>query len=332
MRLHGLDIARAFAFFGMVLVNFRIAAEVTDGPDPATALVHALEGRAAALFVVLAGIGVALSGAGPALLARRAVFLFVLGLLNMTVFDADILHFYALYFIGALPFLRASARQLSVLIAAVLGLALILLVTLNYDAGWDWDSLSYEGLWTLPGFARHSLYNGWHPVLPWIAFLFFGMALARLDLAARVVQHRLIWIGTGVAALTLLPGLATSDPELSALLGTSPIPPSPFYMLSAGASAAAVTGLILRLSPAQPGAVLSSFAATGRQSLTLYIAHILLGMGALEALGLLGGTLSSMGAFYAALIFCALSLIYATLWQRVARRGPLEAMMRKLAG
>ena len=222
------------------------------------------------------------------MLARRALFLFVLGLLNMTVFGADILHFYALYFVGALPFLRASARQLGILIATVLGLALILLVALNYDAGWDWDSLSYEGLWTLPGFARHSLYNGWYPVQPWIAFLFFGMALARLDLAARVVQHRLIWIGTGVAALTLLPGLATSDPELSALLGTSPIPPAPFYMLSAGASAAAFTGVILQLSPAQPGTVLSSFAATGRQSLTLYIAHILLGMEVLERLGLLG--------------------------------------------
>ncbi len=25
----------------------------------------------------------------------------------------------------------------------------------------------------------HSLYNGWHPVLPWAAFLLFGMWLGR---------------------------------------------------------------------------------------------------------------------------------------------------------
>lgn len=56
MRLHGLDIARFLAFCGMVLVNFRIAAQVTPGTDAISLFTNSLEGRAAALFVVLAGL------------------------------------------------------------------------------------------------------------------------------------------------------------------------------------------------------------------------------------------------------------------------------------
>ncbi|MEX0316685.1 MAG: hypothetical protein AB3N21_01945 [Ruegeria sp.] len=41
----------------MVLVNFRIAANVPDGSDWASVPISGLEGRAAALFMVLAGSG-----------------------------------------------------------------------------------------------------------------------------------------------------------------------------------------------------------------------------------------------------------------------------------
>ena len=56
-RLEGLDLARAMALLGMVLVNFRIAMGVlTGGPDWLKAMLDELEGRSAASFVVLAGM------------------------------------------------------------------------------------------------------------------------------------------------------------------------------------------------------------------------------------------------------------------------------------
>ncbi|MEY2991084.1 MAG: hypothetical protein RI946_478, partial [Pseudomonadota bacterium] len=48
------------AFFGMLLVNFRIVADVNWDTSITTRLIDTTEGRAAALFVVLAGIGMSL--------------------------------------------------------------------------------------------------------------------------------------------------------------------------------------------------------------------------------------------------------------------------------
>jgi uncharacterized membrane protein YeiB len=333
MRLSGLDIARFLAFSGMVLVNFRIAAEVpatTDLPGLFTTL---LEGRAAALFVILAGIGTALANPPAAILFRRAIFLFVLGLINLTIFDADILHFYALYFICALPVLTWPSQKLILLAGGVTMGGFLALITLNYDAGWDWGSYTYQDFWTLSGFLRHSFFNGWHPVLPWVAFFFIGMAVGRVDLAKPCTQHRLMIWGTAATLAGLIPSLLVHDPELAELVTTAPIPPTPFYILSASGSALAMVGLCLWAGAKIANGLMGrAMALAGRQSLTLYLTHILLGMGLLEELGWLNGSLSSGAIFLYSLGFILVCLIYALIWQLVGKRGPLEALMRRTAG
>lgn len=61
-RLEGLDLARYFAFVGMVIVNFKITMGAEGEIGVLNLLTTALEGRAAATFVVLAGIGLGLAG------------------------------------------------------------------------------------------------------------------------------------------------------------------------------------------------------------------------------------------------------------------------------
>ena len=61
-RLDGLDLARYVAFVGMVIVNFKIAMGAESDGGYLSLITSALEGRAAATFVVLAGIGLGLSG------------------------------------------------------------------------------------------------------------------------------------------------------------------------------------------------------------------------------------------------------------------------------
>lgn len=330
-RLEALDAARFLAFCGMVLVNFRIAAQVAPGHDWASALVDALEGRAAALFVILAGIGIGLSSIRAGLLLRRAAFLFGLGLINMTVFDADILHFYALYFVVGAGFLTASGRGLWLGAFGIVGLAVLANLIFDYDRGWDWSTLTYTDLWTLPGFLRNALFNGWHPVLPWAAFLLIGMAIGRSQLHTICIQHRLIMWGFGAAVLALFPGMLVTDPDLVAYLGTASIPPGPFYILAGTGSACVVIGLLLKLWPRMERLrVGPALTAPGRQSLTLYMAHILIGMGVLEELGLLNGSLSAPQIVGYALLFCALSSGFALLWGRWFKRGPLEAVMRRV--
>lgn len=329
MRLHGLDIARFLAFCGMVLVNFRIAAQVTPGEDVFSMLTNALEGRAAALFVVLAGIGLSLGRADTAVMLRRALFLLAAGLLNLLIFEADILHFYALYFLLALPLLSARPAALLAAAAASILAGFAGLLWLDYEANWDWETLTYSNFWTAEGFLRHSFFNGWHPVFPWVAFLFVGMWIGHLNLSNRRIQIALLLGGTVLALAAAQPATWVQDPELAELLGTKAIPPGPFYIIAGSGSAAAVIALVLLLTPALTRLGLATWMQVpGRQALSLYVAHILLGMGALEAMGLLGGTLTPTGIFGLSLGFCALSVVLARVWARFAKQGPLEALMR----
>lgn len=109
-RILGFDIARALAILGMVIVNYKISMDAEgNGPDWLVTLTGILEGRASAIFVILAGIGISLSTKKARLKStsskeyrkmiwRRSLFLFVLGILLMLMqWSADILHYYAFY-------------------------------------------------------------------------------------------------------------------------------------------------------------------------------------------------------------------------------------------
>lgn len=342
-RLQGLDVARYIAFVGMVVVNFKIAMGAEGDGSMLSFLTGALEGRAAATFVVLAGIGLGLSGLRGmgqtiSVTIKRALFLLVIGLLNMLIFDADILHYYAFYFFFGVLLLPLGNRTL---IAIILGLNLAfvtMILTLNYDAGWNWADYTYSGFWTPEGFVRNLFFNGWHPVIPWLGFLLFGIVLSRMKLAERAVQVKLIIGGvlTFAAAegisLLLSASLTAIDPELATLATTEPIPPMPLYTLAGLGAASVVVGFCLMISERLARwHVLPLIVPAGRQTLTLYIAHILIGMGVLEALGMLGDQTIGMSVF-ASLLFCAAATVYAYLWSRGLKRGPIEALMRKVAG
>ncbi|WP_427181221.1 heparan-alpha-glucosaminide N-acetyltransferase domain-containing protein [Paenibacillus sp. TC-CSREp1] len=61
-RILGLDMARALAVIGMILVNYKLAMDPQAAePGWIHATTGILEGRVSALFVILAGIGVSLS-------------------------------------------------------------------------------------------------------------------------------------------------------------------------------------------------------------------------------------------------------------------------------
>lgn len=333
-RLNGVDIARYLAFVGMVLVNFRLAAEVSGGSDIGSLITDTLEGRAAALFVVLAGIGVSLGKAAWHLTLRRALFLFVVGMLNMLIFDADILHFYALYFIVAMAFMRRSNNSLLLGVAGFILIGFAAQLIFDFDRGWNWTTLSYRDFWTIEGFLRHSLFNGWHPVFPWAAFLLWGMWLGRLSLNRWTVQIGMVLGGTLVAVAAQQASAALiSDPEIGVLMSTDPVPAGPLYMLASGATAVAVLGTVLLITPfllALPifRRLCDAMIVAGRQTLTHYVAHILIGMGTLEVLGRLDGSLQPMQIFWISIAYCAFAALFSWLWSHKFKRGPLEAIMR----
>ncbi len=352
-RLLGYDLARALAVLGMIIVNFEIVLEA-DRPGPVwlTWLMGLLHGRAAATFVILAGVGLALrsrrarelndtvrlAGARRTLW-KRAVFLFVVGLAYSPLWPADILHFYGLYIaIGAL-LLTWSDRGLWAAAMAFAGVFVALLLVFDYEAGWNWETLDYVDFWTPTGMVCHLFFNGFHPVFPWTAFLIVGMWLGRQDLNDGHVRRRVLLGGAGTLVVAetvswllerMVLTLDLDSETATALFGTEPMPPMPLYLLSAGGAALAVVTLCCSVMDRHRGTAWARpFVATGQLALTLYVAHVVIGMGLLEALGMLRPQSLTFALGYA-VTFYAVGVAFSYAWTRRFRLGPLEWIMRKM--
>jgi len=354
-RLIGYDLARALAIFGMVVVNFKIVMGAEhNGPAWLASFVGLLNGRAAATFVVLAGVGVSLFSRQARelgdrdrllrdrhTLLKRALFLFVIGLAYTPIWPADILHFYGVYIAVAAILLATSSRQLWLYSIVLLSAFLVMFFTLDYSHGWDWKTLEYEGFWTPFGMVRHLFYNGFHPVVPWLAFLLLGMVIGRQDMSDPVIRQRVLVWGAGVALVAegvsrliirnLSLGVDSADREvIVAIFGTGPMPPMPLYMMAGAGTASFIIAASVSLGERYGDvAWLRPFIATGQLALTLYVAHVLLGMGMLESIGRLENQTLSF-ALTTSVVFCVAGVLFAHLWRKRFRRGPLEAVMRAL--
>jgi uncharacterized membrane protein YeiB len=357
-RVEGIDLARSLAFLGMVFVNFRttIASASEAGSQGwLTWLDARLDGRAAATFVTLAGVGVSLMssrarttgdpkelGRVQGVLVRRAAFLFTVGLLYWSIWPADILHVYGVFLaVGALLLTAPDRWLLRFAAALVVGFAILLLFGPDYSEGWDWVKLSYRGFWAPRGFVLNLLYNGFHPVIPWLAFFLLGIWLGRHDLGRSETRRKLLiggFLSAVVAETTgrLLVRLATPHlgaEDALAVFGTSPMPPMPLYMIAA--SGTAVTVIILSVLAAEryAGAPwLVPMVATGQMALTLYVGHVVVGLVPLEAFSLLEGRGSVGFSEIWGAVFCVGAVIFAHLWRRHYPRGPLEMLMRRITG
>lgn len=356
-RIVGFDLARALAIFGMVLVNFKVAmVDGTQAQDPEwlAGIVGRFEGRAAALFVVLAGVGISLMTAkaresgDPGRLAsdrqtllKRALFLFVVGAPYTLIWPADILHFYGVYIALACLWLRASNFKLVASATAIALLVFPLHLALDYEAGWDWDALDYSGLWTPVGALRHLFFNGFHPVVPWLAFLLIGMTAGRLDWSSARLRRGVFLASATVALVTefssrqLVEWSSVGfDAEASELLGyvfsTEVMPPMPLYILAGASTAMAVIALSVSIGLRWGGTSwMRPLVSTGQLALSIYFAHVIVGLGILESMGKLGQQ-SLVFATSAALVFSASSVLFAYLWRLKFSRGPFEFAMRKL--
>jgi uncharacterized membrane protein YeiB len=208
-RLRAVDAARGIALIGMMAVH------VLSGADGSAGALHNLAGgRSAALFAVLAGVGLALGsgGAHPTAerlrRARRAIPIraAVIGVIGLSLGLIDtpvaiILAYYAVLFLVALPVLGWSARRLAL---AAAGWALLSPVVshLLRAAGLN-DGPGSNPSWadvTDPGnTVLHLLLNGYYPVLTWVTYLLAGLAVGRLELHRAATGRQLAALGAGLA-------------------------------------------------------------------------------------------------------------------------------------
>lgn len=355
-RVTGFDLARALAIFGMVIVNFKIAMNAETGNLLLMSFAGLFEGRASALFVMLAGVGVtfltdnarASSDRALALktrlsLIKRGLLLIAVGLVYTPIWQADILHFYGFYFLIAATIFRVTDKALLVISAIIMLTFPLLMLFVNYEQNWNWSTLMYENFWSFDGLIRRILFNGFHPVFPWVAFLIFGMWLGRQDLSKNSLRKKLLaWslvtllvteCGFYLIRVTIGEGsaLEMTPEEVTFLFSTSIIPPLPQYLISAGSSAVVVLVFCLYFSERFPESNINQWLyKTGQLSLTLYVAHVLVGMGILESIGRLENQTINFSLF-SALIFCVCGVVFGVVWLKFFKTGPLEWIFRKVA-
>jgi len=353
-RITGLDLARALAIFGMIIVNFKLAMHAEHGSAILQWFSALFEGRASALFVILAGVGITLLTnkarlsadsvshikARKSLLKRGALLIFT-GLLYTPIWEADILHFYGFYFILAAILFTSSNRGLLISTITVLLSFPVLMIFFNYEDGWNWATLTYENIWNTESMIRHIFFNGFHPVFPWCSFLLLGMWLGRQDLSNPLLRRKLL----GYSALTWIAcesvffmlrsvirgkGIITEE-EINFLLSTSMIPPLPQYIISAGSSALIILIMAIYIAEKLPkNHIIGWLSQTGKLSLSIYVAHVIIGMGLLEAFGKLENQSIEYSLLSSALFFTA-SVVFSVIWLKFFRYGPLEWLFRKFA-
>ncbi len=137
-------------------------------------------------------------------IAKRAIFLFVVGLLYTPIWIADILHFYGIYMLLTL-LLISSSRKLIFNVGLLLILIYPLLMLLwNYDTGWNFETFVYSNFWSVSGFFRNLFYNGFHPVIPWTAFMLLGLWFGKQNLSDERFIKKSILVSISVFIVMLL--------------------------------------------------------------------------------------------------------------------------------
>ena len=207
-RIIGIDVARALAVIGMIIVNFKVVFG-KNGLGWVKSFASVFDGKAAATFVVLAGVGLALmtnsaiknKGQDTLKIVRgrilkRALFLFIVGISYIAIWPADILHFYGIYMAITILLLTSKERTLIATAITLIVAFPVLMTFWNYETGWDFNTLDYQGFWTLKGFMRNLFFNGFHPVIPWTAFMLFGYWFGKQDLHNDKFIKKTFWISS----------------------------------------------------------------------------------------------------------------------------------------
>ncbi|VXC66029.1 Putative membrane protein [Arthrobacter sp. 9AX] len=229
-RLHGIDAARGLALLGMMATHLLPTFESNANLTP-TWIGLTFSGRAAALFAVLAGVGLALSTGkhkplqGPELsaarrgVALRALVIAAVGLSlgGLEVNLAIILVHYAVLFLCVLPFLGLRVKTLCawaagwILLSPVLAyllrpwlLAATPPLTLGHNPSW-------EDLATPGRLLADVFLTGYYPVFQWLSYLLVGLVVGRLMLNKALVPWVLLIGGTAIAVLAKALGTAAME-------------------------------------------------------------------------------------------------------------------------
>ncbi|WXR62613.1 DUF418 domain-containing protein [Peptostreptococcaceae bacterium AGR-M142] len=351
-RIDGFDFARAFAIFGMMLVNYKIV--FTKGCEWNlffNDFISLFEGRAASVFLILAGVGIslmskkALESKSKELrkkinkrLIKRSLFLFVFGMWLYLGFDwnADILHYYGVYMLLTIFFLYKDKKFILISIILILIISTIFQINMDYTTGWNNNFTLYKDFNTLKGFTRNLFFNGYHPIFPWFSFFLIGILFGRINFYDEILIKN-------IASKTLIIGILTEFISYSIinlnnysqlivyLFDTKPLNPTVFYIVSGASWAISFICFCVLISKyLKKSKIFKALVATGQMALTHYFIHCVIVLGLFFVIDKLSYRDEGFVILLSLIVF-VLMTVFSHNWLKFFKRGPLELVMRKLS-
>jgi uncharacterized protein len=355
-RIIGFDLARAYAILGMFIVNFNTVFGSHKDESYLGKFLGLFNGNSSTIFVILAGMGVSLMTSRPeytdiekkqlrSVVLKRSWFLFFTGLLLYIWWPADILHFYGGYMHIAALLLFANRKYYLWATGMAILIFHLLLLAIDYQKGWNFETLQYTDFWTIGGFLRNTFYNGWNPILPWIAFFMLGMWLGRLNWNDANTGKQLFITGAAIfACMELLQVMAFNNffnEDLKFYITADYLPPFLPFMLSTTGFGLVVVAISFYIGEKFSNTLwLELLAKTGKMTLTHYIIHLTIGMLLLAAITGINPIAATAGetpleplyVFIYAILFFILSIAFSYFWSQKFKNGPMEMLMRKITG
>lgn len=353
-RVYGIDIAKGLAIFGMIFMNYKIAgkylfSEPYNTNEITYSLLDNMSGRFGALFIFLAGMGVILMNWKALMnndivqlkinrrkLFKRSAFLLIIGMLFSLFWKADILHYYAFYiFIGSF-LIKFKRRTLILLSIFCVIMFFILNLFLNWEIGWDFNTLEYVDLYTLEGFFKNLFFNGFHPIFPWMAFFLTGMAVAKSDLNTKSKNYLSIIVSiivfVSVELLSFNLSKTIESKELYYLFSTNAMPP--FFLFSISTMAMNIFALNLAIVISRivssNNIIIKSLINTGQFTMSHYVFHLFPGLYLLYVLNMIV-EITVLSIFIYSVIYFIGAIYITQLWKKRFKHGPLETIMRKIS-
>lgn len=363
-RIPTVDVARAVAMIGVVVLNYHsylngALAWVPSNPSPWERLFNPGSGvlttRFAAVFVLVAGVGVSLMTRRSRIsndptqlrqdrlrLLRRGSLLYAVGYVVQWIWPGTILFYYgALFMFAALLFSRPTNQLLIVGFATAIAAAMV--------AWWRIEQ-SIDGnltTWLDPAkvdsprdLIIRTFIAYTHPLFPWLLFFMVGIVLGRhIHRLAEFRQRLMLCSGVILAATYAINAYFVADPTrtshdrlIATILSTRPLDRGLLYSIGTLASSLlAICLLSMIVESLGDSRLVDVFVRAGQMSLSIYMAHIFFFNLIVHKLNWVGAT-GLDTALGLSLVFYALAIPLSAYWRTYLGRGPAEILYRSFGG
>lgn len=355
-RIIGFDLARAYAIFGMFIVNFNFCFGSFQDNSTLGQFLNLFVGNSTAIFIILSGMGVSLmtnrdkydpeeKSKLKSTVLKRSWFLFALGLLLYNWWPGDILHFYGGYMhIAAFLLFVPKKYYLWTAFSTIIIFHLLLLV-IPINTSWNFATFKYGDFWTPIGFLRNTIYNGWNSIFPWLSYFMLGVFLGRLNWQSNSTKKNAFLIG--LIILVFFQGVRyLAKQNLFDVFWTNYIMTEyfpaylPFILITTGFALMVISVCMFIADELPTSKIINSLAQTGRMTLSFYVLHVTVGMIIFSQMfnKVYTGFLTQQTPvkpiyiLVFASLFYILCVAFSILWTKRFRNGPFETLMRKISG